>query len=172
MDRAAAGGAASRRRAYSCATPRPYNDVDCYLEDLVEGELRARAGGQRRGAIARLRCIAHPLRPLPYSSSVIRLRAGQLVVNPGSVGIQAYEGHDPGPHRGGDRLTPRAAMPSSKAPPKGWQADLIAVPYDWDEAAVLAAAQRAGGLGACARDGFCPLGRPGCPCPRRKARRR
>ena len=114
----------------------PYNDVDCYLEDLVEGELRPAAVGsieeRSRGCDAPLILCGHSHIP-----KVIRLGTGQLVVNPGSVGLQAYEGNHPGPHRV-EIGSPHARYAVLESTPYGWQAELIAVPYDWDAAAKLA----------------------------------
>jgi predicted phosphodiesterase len=115
----------------------PYNDRDCYLEDLVEGELRpaplGRIEERSRSCEAALILCGHSHLP-----RVVRLRTGQVVVNPGSVGIQAYLGHDPGPHAV-EVGSPHARYAILESTPWGWQADLVAVPYDWDEAAKLAA---------------------------------
>jgi predicted phosphodiesterase len=115
----------------------PYNDVDCYLEDLVDGELRpapvGRVEERSRSCDASLILCGHTHIP-----RVLRLRTGQLVVNPGSVGIQAYLGHDPGPHVV-EVGSPHARYVILESTAWGWKADLVAVPYDWDEAAGLAA---------------------------------
>jgi diadenosine tetraphosphatase ApaH/serine/threonine PP2A family protein phosphatase len=114
----------------------PDSDVDCYLEDLVEGELRpapvSRVEERSRSCDASLILCGHSHIP-----RVLRLRTGQLVVNPGSVGIQAYQGHDPGPHVV-EVGSPHARYAILERTPLGWKADLVAVPYDWDEAAALA----------------------------------
>jgi predicted phosphodiesterase len=115
----------------------PYNDVDCYLEDLVDGELKpapvGRVEERSRSCDASLILCGHSHLP-----RVIRLGTGQLVVNPGSVGIQAYEGHHPGPHVV-EVGSPHARYAVLESTRHGWKADLVAVPYDWDEAAKLAA---------------------------------
>jgi predicted phosphodiesterase len=115
----------------------PYNDVDCYLEDLVDGELRpapvGRVEERSRSCDASLILCGHTHIP-----RVLRLRTGQLVVNPGSVGIQAYLGHDPAPHVV-EVGSPHARYAMLESTARGWKADLVAVPYDWDEAATLAA---------------------------------
>jgi len=115
----------------------PYNDVDCYLEDLVDGELRSAPVGRveerSRGCDASLILCGHSHIP-----RVIRLRTGQLVVNPGSVGIQAYQGHDPGAHVV-EVGSPHARYAILESTRWGWKADLVAVPYDWDAAAQRAA---------------------------------
>jgi predicted phosphodiesterase len=115
----------------------PYNDVDCYLEDLVDGTLRpaplGRIEERSRGCDASLILCGHSHLP-----RVLRLTSGQIIVNPGSVGIQAYEGHDPGPHVV-EVGAPHARYAILESTPRGWHADLIAVAYDWDAAAKLAA---------------------------------
>jgi predicted phosphodiesterase len=115
----------------------PYNDVDCYLEDLVGGELRPApvesVEERSRGCDASLILCGHSHIP-----RVLRLRTGQLIVNPGSVGIQAYEGHDPAPHVV-EVGAPHARYAILESTPWGWKADLVAVPYDWNQAAKLAA---------------------------------
>jgi predicted phosphodiesterase len=114
----------------------PDNDVDCYLEDLVDGELRpaplGRVEERSRSCDAPLILCGHSHIP-----RVVRLRTGQLVVNPGSVGIQAYQGHDPAPHVV-EVGSPHARYALLESTPRGWKADLIAVPYDWDRAAAFA----------------------------------
>jgi predicted phosphodiesterase len=115
----------------------PHNDFDCYLEDLVDGELRPapvdRVEERSRGCDAALILCGHSHIP-----RVMRLRTGQLVVNPGSVGIQAYQGHDPAPHVV-EVGSPHARYAILESTPRGWKADLVAVPYDLDEASKLAA---------------------------------
>jgi predicted phosphodiesterase len=115
----------------------PYNDVDCYLEDLVDGELKpapvGRVEERSRSCDAPLILCGHSHLP-----RVLRLRTGQVVVNPGSVGVQAYEGHDPAPHVV-ETGSPHARYAILESTRHGWKAELIAVPYAWDEAAKLAA---------------------------------
>jgi predicted phosphodiesterase len=114
----------------------PYNDFDCYLEDLVDGELRpapvSRVEERSRSCDASLILCGHSHLP-----RVMRLRTGQVIVNPGSVGIQAYAGHDPKPHVV-EVGSPHARYAILESTPQGWKADLVAVPYDWDDAAALA----------------------------------
>jgi predicted phosphodiesterase len=114
----------------------PYNDVDCYLEDLVDGELRPaplrRIVERTRGCDASLILCGHSHIP-----RLLRLASGQFIVNPGSVGIQAYEGHDPGPHVV-DVGSPHARYAIVETSPQGWMAEFIAVAYDWEAASRLA----------------------------------
>ena len=114
----------------------PFSDVDCYLEDLIDGELipaRRDSIEERTGTCdASLILCGHSHIP-----RLLRLTSGQFIVNPGSVGIQAYEGHDPGPHTV-EVGSPHARYAIADRRPHGWQVESIAVPYDWDSAARLA----------------------------------
>lgn len=114
----------------------PYNDVDCYLEDLIDEELRPaplRDIEKRTGdCTASLILCGHSHIP-----RLLRLGSGQLIVNPGSVGIQAYVGHDPGPHTV-EVGSPHARYALADRSPHGWQVEFFAVPYDWDSASRLA----------------------------------
>ena len=114
----------------------PQNDVDCYLEDLIDGELRPtslRSIEERTGSCdASLIFCGHSHIP-----RLAQLHSGQIIVNPGSVGIQAYEGHHPGPHVV-EVGSPHARYAIAKESQNGWTVEFIAVPYDWNAAARLA----------------------------------
>jgi predicted phosphodiesterase len=114
----------------------PSSDVDCYLEDLIDGELRPAAlasiEARSTGADASLILCGHSHIP-----RLVHIADGRTIVNPGSVGIQAYFGHDPGPHTV-EVGSPHARYAIAERVHGGWQVDLIGVPYDWDSAAELA----------------------------------
>jgi putative phosphoesterase len=114
----------------------PGSDVDCYLEDLVERELRPaplrRIEERTDGIEASLILCGHSHIP-----KLVHLSTGQLIVNPGSVGIQAYEGHDPGPHRV-EMGAPHARYAVAERRGNRWAVDFFAVAYDWEAAARLA----------------------------------
>jgi predicted phosphodiesterase len=114
----------------------PASDVDCYLEDLVERELRpaplGRIEERTRGCAASLILCGHSHIP-----KLVHLSTGQVIVNPGSVGIQAYEGHDPGPHRV-ETGAPHARYALAERRQNRWAVEFFAVAYDWDAAARLA----------------------------------
>lgn len=114
----------------------PDSDVDCYLEDLIDGELRP---APRESIEARTGTCDASLILCGHSHipRLLRLASGQFIVNPGSVGIQAYEGHDPGPHTV-EVGSPHARYAIADRSPQGWQVEFIAVPYDWETAARLA----------------------------------
>jgi putative phosphoesterase len=61
----------------------------------------------------------------------------QLIVNPGSVGLQAYEDDSPHPHRM-ETGSPQARYAVLEQHGAGWNVELIAVPYDCEAAAQMA----------------------------------
>jgi predicted phosphodiesterase len=63
---------------------------------------------------------------------------GRLIVNPGSVGLQAYDDAHPYYHRM-ENGSPHARYAIVERKASGWTAMPIAVAYDWDAAAALAA---------------------------------
>jgi predicted phosphodiesterase len=63
---------------------------------------------------------------------------GALIVNPGSVGLQAYEDSQPHYHCA-ENLSPHARYALVERRAGGWQVTQCAVPYDWAPQARLAA---------------------------------
>jgi predicted phosphodiesterase len=114
----------------------PDSDVECYLEDIRAGELipTSLAHIERRtaGCAASLIFCGHTHIP-----RVARLANGQTIVNPGSVGIQAYDGHHPTPHTV-EIGSPHARYAIVERTANGWLTEQIAVPYDWESAARIA----------------------------------
>ncbi len=114
----------------------PESDVECFLEDIRDGELIPAAlreiDVRAQPCTASLIFCGHTHIP-----RVVRLTNGQVIVNPGSVGIQAYEGHDPIPHTV-EIGSPHARYALVKESADGWIVELIAVPYDWEAAARIA----------------------------------
>ncbi|MBC3920213.1 metallophosphoesterase family protein [Undibacterium sp. CY18W] len=68
----------------------------------------------------------------------VRTAAGQLIVNPGSVGHPAYEYDYPYPHKI-ESGSPDARYAILEKTEHGWTASLINVPYAWQRMAELAA---------------------------------
>jgi diadenosine tetraphosphatase ApaH/serine/threonine PP2A family protein phosphatase len=67
----------------------------------------------------------------------LRTATGQLIVNPGSVGLQAYDDDRPYPHLI-ETGSPDARYAIVERLPEGWSAALIAVPYEHETMARLA----------------------------------
>ena len=130
----------------------PQSDVECYLEDLVGGELRPaplRAIEARTGSCdASLILCGHS-----HLQRLVRLNTGQVIVNPGSVGIQAYEGHHPGPHVV-EVGSPHGRYAVAEYSSLGWAIEFVAVPYDWEAAARLAEQRGSHGWARALRTGF------------------
>jgi diadenosine tetraphosphatase ApaH/serine/threonine PP2A family protein phosphatase len=68
---------------------------------------------------------------------VVWLPDGRLVVNPGSVGIPAYDEELPYPHIM-EAGSPHARYAVLTGQPHGWMVEQVAVPYAWGEAAAVA----------------------------------
>jgi len=114
----------------------PDSDVACFLEDVRGGELvpAPLAHIEQRTGPCRAPLILCGHSHIPR---VAHLTSGQIIVNPGSVGIQAYHGHHPTVHTV-EIGSPHARYAIVERGENGWIADLIAVPYDWEAAARLA----------------------------------
>jgi len=74
-----------------------------------------------------------------HTPRICRLPDGRLIVNPGSVGLQAYSDHTPWPHAM-QTGSPHARYATLELVGDTWTAEIIQVTYDWNRAADLAAA--------------------------------
>lgn len=116
----------------------PASDLDYFLETVdaagprpaTAAEIEERAGTTD----ARLILCGHTHMP-----RIVRVADGRLIVNPGSVGVQAYSDEEPVPHRV-ETGTPHARYALVTLGPEHIAVDLIAVPYDWEAAARTAEA--------------------------------
>lgn len=72
-----------------------------------------------------------------HLSRTVLLPDGRLIVNPGSVGLPAYEDDLPFSHVM-ETGTPHARYSVVSKSKTGWQVEDIAVPYDWEGAASAA----------------------------------
>ena len=116
----------------------PASDTDYLLEEVTAAGVRPR---DPAGVAERLGGVSHPLILCGHTHlpRVVRLGDGRLVVNPGSVGLQAYTDEVPWPHRMETGSPPaRYAVVSKSA--DGGRAELCTVAYDWERAAELAQA--------------------------------
>jgi len=114
----------------------PNSDVEYWLETLaVEGlreatkaEIEQRAGQAQAG----LFLCGHT--HLPRTR---RLSNGSMVVNPGSVGLPAYEDDRPFPHAV-ETGSPHARYAIVEGAGTDWRVEMIVVAYDWAMAALTA----------------------------------
>jgi predicted phosphodiesterase len=123
----------------------PASDLVMWMETIDPGaptlraathaEIAARAGGVDLAAATLVLC-GHTHVP-----RVVALDAQRIVVNPGSVGLQAYDMDEPHPHVV-ENGTPHAryAIVERASPASAWNVTLRAVAYDWHAAAARAAA--------------------------------
>lgn len=116
----------------------PASDVEHFHEDVADGGLRlapqaaleARAFGVDRGLI--LCGHSH----VPRATA---LSGGRLLVNPGSVGLQAYTDDHPS-HHAVENGSPHARYALCHRTPRGWSVAFRCVAYDHARAAEAARA--------------------------------
>ena len=117
----------------------PASDVEYFLETVTEDGLRAATAvevARRAGNVEReVELILCGHTHLPRA---VQLENGPLIVNPGSVGLPAYEDDRPYPHRV-EAGTPQARYAVLERVRTGWRVDFVAVDYDWELAARHAA---------------------------------
>jgi predicted phosphodiesterase len=114
----------------------PGKDDEYLLRDVTA------AGAMERspeGVSVLLQSVAEPLVLCGHDHQPGRRRmdGGQLVVNPGSVGLQAYTDDTPWPHAM-QTGTPEARYAILSRDRQGWQVEDIDVTYDWNSAATAA----------------------------------
>jgi len=149
-DRHAAESITAAQRAWLGALPQtlwatpdvflchatPDSDVACFLENIRAGEFipapLAEIDGRAHSCRAPVILCGHTHIP-----RVVSRTGGRIIVNPGSVGIQAYFGNHPIPHTL-EMGSPHARYAIVEHGAHGWSADLIALPYDWETSAKLA----------------------------------
>jgi len=114
----------------------PSSDETYLLEAVYPAQVEVRAGGEIDALLgatnARVICCGHSHQP-----RLVQTPSGRLVVNPGSVGIPAYDDDLPWPHRM-EAGSPHARYALLASSAGGWQVELIALAYDHEAAAQLA----------------------------------
>lgn len=116
----------------------PRSDLEYLLETVEPGGMRpaTEAEVRERTGIAEAAVILCGHTHVPR---IVQLEDGPLVVNPGSVGLPAYEDDRPWPHAV-ETGSPHARYALVERRQGRWTAELIAVAYDWDAAARVAEA--------------------------------
>jgi predicted phosphodiesterase len=116
----------------------PDDDLTYLLETIEPTGLRpataAEVAQRLGGDSAKLTLCGHSHQP-----RLLRLDDGRIVVNPGSVGLQAYEDDHHYPHRS-ETGAPHARYAILERHAADWTSSFVAVPYAWETAAELAAA--------------------------------
>jgi predicted phosphodiesterase len=123
-----------------CCHGTPDSDLVYFLETVTPDGLRAATqaeAGERAGAA--LHDVPNGLILCGHTHvpRVMRLADGRLVVNPGSVGLQAYDDAHPHPHVV-ENGSPHARYALLTRGDAGWQVELRSVPYDAEPAAQVA----------------------------------
>jgi len=114
----------------------PRSDLECFLETVTEN-------GIRNASVAEVEERAGPsdaaliLCGHTHVPGAVRLSGERLVVNPGSVGLQAFEDDYPFPYKV-ETGSPQARYAMLESSRGRWSANLLEVSYDWDTAALLA----------------------------------
>jgi predicted phosphodiesterase len=124
-----------------CVHGTPASDIECFLHtvtptgmrDATANEVVARLGG----ITSTLVLCGHTHLPRDVTVGVTR------VVNPGSVGLQAYDHDWPYPHVA-ENVTPQARYAVLESSSEGWSVELRAVDYDFETAARQAEANGRG----------------------------
>lgn len=110
---------------------RPTNDLAYLLESVEPSAVRSATSAEIED---RLRDVSHAVIACGHSHlpRVVRLDDGRLIVNPGSVGLPAYDHDDPYPHimEAGSPHARYAVLTDGPA----WKVELITVEYDWESA--------------------------------------
>ncbi|MCI4589743.1 metallophosphatase family protein [Sphingobium sp. BYY-5] len=117
----------------------PNGDLVYFLETIegdgvrpaTTGEVEARAGG-----------VAPPLILCGHTHvpRVHHRAGGGLIVNPGSVGLPAYDDDHPVPHKV-ETGSPHACYAIVEKGASGWTAEIVELDYDWESAARVADAR-------------------------------
>jgi len=121
----------------------PRSDVEYLLETPVDeivqlsstDEILKRLGGSIPAHITLLAC-GHS-----HVARTVKLGSGLLIVNPGSVGLPAYDDDHPYPRSRYHRVengSPEARYAVINKTRRGWVYELISVPYDHESMAVSA----------------------------------
>lgn len=114
----------------------PQSDLVYYLETVTSDGIRcaniAEVTQRTTDTDATLILCGHS-----HIQRAMQLDDGRLIVNPGSVGLQAYSADHPAPHIV-EMGSPHARYAIVERREAGWLAELIAIPYDWQQAALVA----------------------------------
>jgi len=119
-----------------CCHGTPLSDETYLLENVTE---RGVFLHDSNAILAQLGGVSQPVIACAHSHvpHAIALPTGQMVVNPGSVGIPAYDHDRPYPHVM-EAGSPHARYAILTREAAGWEVAHIAVVYPWAQAAVVA----------------------------------
>lgn len=130
----------------------PESDVSYFLETVVPA-------GVREAMPSEIQYRAgHALTPLilcghSHIPRIYELSDRSLIVNPGSVGLPAYEDFRPFPHKM-QTGSPHARYAIVEKRKESWSAELRSLVYDWEGAAKTAESRGRGDWARALRSGF------------------
>ncbi len=108
----------------------PVNDLTYLLEDIKRGYASLRSDSEiiklLNGQHSKLICCGHT-----HTPRTVNLSTGQLIVNPGSVGLQAYTDDEPVVHSM-ENFCSHSSYSIIEKSSHGWVVQHIKVPYDVD----------------------------------------
>lgn len=117
----------------------PGDDLVYLLEDISSGSPVLRDNQAIHGLLGECRApvvlCGHTHQP-----RLVTLDTGQIILNPGSVGLPAYNDDAPLPHAM-ENYSPHASYAILEQEEQGWNAAFINVPYDHRQAAAAAEQQ-------------------------------
>jgi putative phosphoesterase len=129
----------------------PRGDLECFLQTVTENGMRRASVAEveeRAGSTdAALILCGHT-----HVQGALRLSGERLVVNPGSVGLQAFEDDYPSCYTV-EAGSPHARYAMLESQKGRWSTHLLTVGYDWESAAVLAEARGRNDWGRALRTG-------------------
>lgn len=114
----------------------PRSDAEYFLDSVDAPAVRAATADEiedRLGPVSTAVVVCGHT----HIPRIARSRTGQLLVNPGSVGLQAYEDDSPA-YYVVENHSPDARYAILEKHGESWDAQLLAVPYDHESAADLA----------------------------------
>ncbi|MEA3391092.1 metallophosphoesterase family protein [Sphingobium sp. CCH11-B1] len=111
----------------------PGSDLAYFLETVTEDGIRAATPAEVKSRIGAV-CAPVILCGHTHIPHVVVIEDGPLIVNPGSVGLPAYDDTRPYPHKV-ETGSPHARYAMLTQADGAWQAELLCVDYDWEQAA-------------------------------------
>jgi predicted phosphodiesterase len=116
----------------------PTSDEEYFLENVVSGRTVL---ASREEIATRLGVVDGPLVLCGHTHipRLVQLDDGRMILNPGSVGLPAYNDDTPTPHAV-ETGSPHARYAIARRENGAWRVELRCIPYDWKTAAAAARA--------------------------------
>jgi len=132
----------------------PTSDLHYLLENAIEGGMQAASETEIE---SRLAGVKAPVVACGHThiARAIRSRRGQLLCNPGSVGLPAYDSSHPVQHRV-ETGSPDARYAMIEQRQRAWHASLYTAPYDYEVVARLAEQRQRPEWAYALRTGYVP----------------